>query len=54
MALKRTNFYQIKVESVEINHKSSWPYVLVQNYRSLIIGDSGSGKSNVLLDVMKY
>ena len=54
MALKRTIFYQIKAESVEINHKSSWPYVLDQNYRSLNIGDSGSGKTDVLMNVMKY
>ena len=33
-------------ESVEINHNPNWPYIPDHPYRILIIGDSGSGKTN--------
>ena len=36
-------------ESVEINHNRNWPYILDHPYRMLIIGGSGSGRTNVLL-----
>ena len=35
--------------SVKINHNPNWPYVPDLPNRILIIGGSGSGKSNVLL-----
>ena len=42
------------VESVEINPNQNWPYVLNHPHRILIIGGSGSGKSNVLLNLIKH
>ena len=54
-------FYQIKVmkmiknydQSVEINHNLNWPYIPDHPYRILIIGGLGSGKTNVLLNLIK-
>ena len=40
-------------QSVEINHNPNWSYIRVHPYRILIIGDSGSGKTNVLLNLIK-
>ena len=40
-------------QSVEINHNPNWPYIPDHPYRILIIGGSGSGKTNVLLNLMK-
>ena len=37
-------------QSDEINHKPNWPYVPDYPYRILIIGGSGSGKTNVLFN----
>ena len=39
---------------VEINHKSSWTYISDHPHRFLIIGGSGSGKTNVLLNLIKH
>ena len=39
-------------ESVEINHNPNWLYIL-DHYRILIIGGSGSGKTNFLLNLRK-
>ena len=33
-------------------HNSKWPYIPDHPYRTLIIGDSGSGKINALLNVI--
>ena len=33
--------------------KNKWPYIPDHPYRMLIIGGSGSGKTNVLLDLIK-
>ena len=41
-------------ESVDINHNSNWPYTPDDPYRILIIGGSGSGKANVLLNLIKH
>ena len=41
-------------ESVEINNNPIWPYIPGHPYRILIIGSSGSGKTNVLLNLMKH
>ena len=40
-------------KSVESNHNPNWPYVLDNLYRILINGGSGSGKSNVLQNLIK-
>ena len=41
-------------QSVEINHNPNWSYITDNHYRILIIGGSGSGKTNVLLNVIKH
>ena len=33
-------------------HNEKWPYILDHPYRILIIGDSGSGKTNTLLNLI--
>ena len=40
-------------ELVEINHNPNWPYVLDHSYRILINVGSGSGKTNVSLNLIK-
>ena len=41
-------------ELVEINHNPNWPYIPDNHFRVLIIDGSGSGKTNVLLNLIKY
>ena len=41
-------------QSVEINHNPKLPYLPDHPYRILIIGGSGSGKANVLLNLIKH
>ena len=41
-------------ESVEINYNPNCNYIPDHPYRILIIGGSGSGKTNVLLSLIKY
>ena len=41
-------------QSVEINHNPNWPYILDHPYRILTISGWGSGKNNVLLNVIKH
>ena len=41
-------------QSVEINHNLNWPYIPDHPYRILIIGGSGLGKTNVLLNLIKH
>ena len=41
-------------QSVEINHNLNWFDVPDHPYRILIIGGSGSGKNNVLLNLLKH
>ena len=36
-----------------MNHNLNWPYIPDHPYRILIIGGSGSGKTNVLLNLIK-
>ena len=38
-------------QSVKINHNLNWPYIPDHPYRILIIGGSGLGKTNVLLNL---
>ena len=40
-------------QSVEMNHNPNWSYIRVHPYRILIIGDSRSGKTNVILNLIK-
>ena len=40
-------------QSVKINHNLNWPYIPDNPYRILIIGSSGSGYINVLLNLLK-
>ena len=41
-------------ELVEINHNPNYPYIPDHPYRVLIIGGSGSGKTKVLLNLIRY
>ena len=41
-------------QSVEINHNPNRSYIPDHPYRILIAGDSGSGKTNLLLDLTKH
>ena len=41
-------------QSVETNHNRNCPYFPDHSYRILIIGGSGSGKTNVLLKLIKH
>ena len=41
-------------ESVEINHNPNWPYIPDHPCRILIIGGSGSGNTNVSLNLIKH
>ena len=41
-------------ESIEINHNPYWPYIPDHPYRILIIGGSGSGKTNAILNLIKH
>ena len=41
-------------ESVKVNHNPSWTFITEHLYRILIIGGSGSGKTNVLLNLTKH
>ena len=41
-------------ESVEINNNSNWPHISDHPHRISIIGGSGSGKTNVLLNLTKH
>ena len=41
-------------QSVEINYNPNWSYITENPYRILIIGGSGPGKTNVLLNVIKH
>ena len=40
-------------QSVKINHNPKWPYIPDHPHRILIIGSSGSDKTNVLLKLKK-
>ena len=40
-------------QPIEINHNPNWPYIPKHPHKSLIIGGSGSGKTNALLNLLK-
>ena len=37
-----------------INHNPNWPYILDHPCRVFVIGCSGSGKTNILLNLIKH
>ena len=41
-------------QSVKINHNTNWLYIPDHTYRILIIGGSGSRKTNVILNLIKH
>ena len=41
-------------ESVKMNCNRNWPFILDHCYRISIIGGSGSGKTNVILNLIKH
>ena len=41
-------------QSVKINHNPNWPYIPDHPYRVLIIGDSGSEKTNALSNFINH
>ena len=41
-------------QSVELNHNPNWPHIPDHPYINLIINGSGSGKTNVLLYLIKH
>ena len=41
-------------QSVKINRKPSWRYISHHPYKILILGGSGLGKTNVLLNLIKH
>ena len=41
-------------QSVKINHHLNWPDISNDPYTTLIIGGLGSGKTNVLLNLIKH
>ena len=41
-------------ESVKINHNPNWYYISGTFYRTVIIGGLRSGKTNVLVDLIKH
>ena len=41
-------------ESVDIFHNPNWLYIPDHHYRILIIGGSGSGNPNMLLNLLKH
>ena len=46
------NFDNIVNEN-KTKHNKIWPYILDHSYRILIIGGSGSGATNVLLNLIE-
>ena len=62
MFIIRTKFYQIKVttrmksydQSIEINHSPDQSYILDIPHKILLIGGSGTSKTNVLLNLIKF
>ena len=47
------NFVCVTKENIK-KYSSNWPQVLDHPYRILIIGGSGSGKTNSLLNIISH
>ena len=41
-------------KSAETSYNPNWPYIPDHHYRILIIDGSGSGKTNVVLNLIKH
>ena len=41
------------VDENKIKHNKNWPHISDHPYRMLVIGDSGSGKTNLLLNLIE-
>ena len=56
MLIKSNSFVIVLIYKVSksLNHNPNWSYILDHPYRILIIGGSGSGKTNVLLNLIKH
>ena len=59
MEYNKKKNYQVKViienydPSAKMNYNSNWPYIPYYPYRILITGGSESGKTDVLLNLIK-
>ena len=42
------------INPVKINYNPNWPYILDHPHKILVVGGSGSGKTNVLLNLIKH
>ena len=42
------------IDLVKVNHNPNWCYIPDHPYRILIIGSSESGKTNLLLNLIKH
>ena len=51
--MKMFNFDYITKEDIE-EHNPHWPEIPDHSYRILIVGDSGSGKANALLNLINH
>ena len=47
------NFNYVAKENIK-EHNPKWPVILDHPYRILITGGSGSGKTNVLLNIINH
>ena len=47
------NFYCVTKEDIK-QHVPKWPEIANHPYQILIIGDSGSGKTNALLNLINH
>ena len=47
------NFDDYVNENKKTEHNENWPYIPEKPYRILIIGGTGSGKTNVLLNLIE-
>ena len=50
---KKFNFDYITKEDIK-EHNPKWPEIPDHSYRILIVGGSGSGKTNALLNLINY
>ena len=41
-------------QSIDVNHNPNWSYIPDHPYKIIIIGGSGSGKANMLLNLIKH
>ena len=45
--------FDVHTNETKTKHNPDWPYISDHPYRILIIGGSGSGKTNALLNLIK-